>query len=406
MSSVEKDIDKQLALIAKGTEEILPENSLRKKLLKSIEKNKPLVVKAGFDPTAPDLHLGHTVLIQKMRDFQNLGHQVVFLIGDYTAKIGDPTGRNEARKVPTDEEIQENLKTYQRQVFKILDEEKTKVVFNRECFSKFTAADLISLASKFTFSQLLQRDDFTKRFKENLPIHLHEFMYPLVQGYDSVALNADIELGGTDQKFNLLLAREAQKLFGKELQVIITMPILEGLDGEKKMSKSLGNYIGIDEDPREIFGKIMSIPDDLMYKYYLLLTDRGQDEVDAIKKKVKKGELHPKEAKTILGKEIVARYHSEEEAIKSAEEFNAVFKDKGLPDDMPEAIVSAANSERLVNIAAQSFNDTTSNIRRLIKQQAVSIDGNKVSDENLEMTTSGEFIAKFGKRRFLKIVVT
>ncbi len=402
----EKEVNRQVEIIKQGSEEIIPEEQLKAKLRVSLERQVPLRIKAGFDPTAPDLHLGHTVLLQKLRDFQQLGHQVLFLIGDFTAKIGDPTGRNEARQVPTDEEIAENFRSYTTQVFKVLEKEKTTIVFNSEWFGKMSAADMLTLASRSTLSQILQREDFTKRHKSNAPIFLHEFLYPLVQGYDSVALQADIEVGGTDQKFNLLMGREMQKGYHQPEQIILTMPLLEGTDGEKKMSKSLGNYIGIAETPQEIFGKLMSLSDEMMMKYFLLLTDRRSGEINSMKEQIKTGALHPKSAKMLLAREIVSRYHSEAEAEEASRQFDALFRDKGVPDDMPEARVSLNDEKRLVNIVAENLKDSTSAIRRLVKQGGLQCNAEKVKDPNTVLTETGEYIIKAGKKRFLKIIVS
>ncbi|MFH0925061.1 MAG: tyrosine--tRNA ligase [bacterium] len=396
----------QLTIIEKGIKEIILKDDLKKKLERSITLKHPLKIKAGFDPTAPDLHLGHTVLIQKLKQFQDLGHEVFFLIGDFTGIIGDPTGKSEARKSLRKEEVLENAKTYQRQIFKILDPEKTKIVFNSEWMEKLSASDLIKLSAHYTVARMLERDDFQKRYTQNLPISIHEFLYPLIQGYDSVMLKADVELGGTDQKFNLLVGRELQRDFGQEPQVIITMPILEGLDGVQKMSKSLGNYIGINEPPNDMYGKLMSISDDLMIKYYTLLTDKSVEEIENMKKNLASGDLHPKEAKMKLAYTIAKQYHGEEEAKRAQEEFDQIFKMKQLPTDI---LVYKVDKESGSIWIVKLLNDaglvsSNGEARRLIQQGAISVDGTKISDPNYELRLEKEVIIKAGKRKFVKIV--
>src|SRR6185369_6317234 len=326
----------QMAVIKRGAVEILIEKELVEKLEKSVKTGVPLKVKAGFDPTAPDLHLGHTVLLHKLRQFQKLGHEVNFLIGDFTGMIGDPTGKSETRKVLTREDVLKNAETYKEQVFKILDPELTKVVFNSEWLGELTASDMIGLASKYTVARMLEREDFNNRFSNQLPISIHEFMYPLVQGYDSVALHADVDLGGTDQKFNLLVGRELQREWGQAPQTVITMPLLEGLDGVNKMSKSLGNYIGINEPADEIYGKVMSITDQLILRYYELLSDLSLAEIESLKQGLKDGGVHPMAAKKALGRELVARYHGEPAAVQAEENFVSRFRDNQTPEEMPE----------------------------------------------------------------------
>jgi tyrosyl-tRNA synthetase len=397
-----KTLEKQLEIIKRGTAEIIGEEGLIEKL----KKKDTLFVKAGFDPTAPDLHLGHTVLLWKLRDFQELGHKVYFLIGDFTAMIGDPTGKSETRPPLTKEEVLENAKTYAEQVFKILDPEKTIVVFNSEWLSEMTAADLIKLTSKYTVARMLERDDFEKRFKEGRAIHIHEFIYPLLQGYDSVVLKADVELGGTDQKFNLLVGRHLQREFGQEEQVCIMMPILEGLDGVQKMSKSLGNYIGILEPPEEQFGKVMRISDELMWRYYRLVTRVPEEEINEMERLVKEGKFHPMEAKKKLAEIIVKTFHGEEAAKRAREHFERVFSKRELPEEIPEPTISIPKSPiwlpRLLKEAG--LTKSTSEARRLIKGGGVKVNGEKVVDENLEIDVlSGEFILQVGKRRFAKI---
>ncbi|WP_027389004.1 tyrosine--tRNA ligase [Chrysiogenes arsenatis] len=396
-------IDEQLALMKRGCAELINEAELREKL----KKNRPMIVKAGFDPTAPDLHLGHTVLIQKLRHFQQLGHHVHFLIGDFTGMIGDPTGKNETRKPLTREDVLRNAETYKEQIFKILDREKTTVVFNSEWLTKLDIYSFMELAGKTTVARMLERDDFQNRYKSGSEISIVEFFYPLFQGYDSVAMKADIELGGTDQKFNLLMGRVLQKRYGQEEQCVLTMPILEGTDGVQKMSKSLGNYIGINEAPDAMFGKIMSISDDLMFRYYELLSDRTLDEIADMRQKMASGELHPKHIKMALGSELVDRYHGAGAGADAASNFDKVFANKENPDEMPEFDFSLAQEDRRLSafIASIAFAKSNGEARRLIGQAGVSLDGETVSDENYEFTTAGTFVLKVGKRRFARITV-
>ncbi|KAA0257740.1 tyrosine--tRNA ligase [Deferribacter autotrophicus] len=394
-------VEEQLKLIRRGTEEIIVEDELKKKLERAVKENRPLRVKAGFDPTAPDLHLGHTVLIQKLKHFQDLGHRVIFLIGDFTGMIGDPTGKSETRKALTREEVLKNAETYKEQVFKILDPDKTEIAFNSSWMDKMTSYDMIKLASKYTVARMLERDDFSKRYAANKPISIHEFLYPLVQGYDSVALKADVELGGTDQKFNLLVGRELQRDYGQEPQIAITMPILEGLDGVQKMSKSLGNYVGITEDPFTMFSKIMSISDELMFRYYLLLSDKSEDDIEKMKIDIKNGILHPMEAKKQLAAEIVTRFHSAEDAKNAREKFEALFSKKEIPDDLPEFTLQ--KGMKLIDIIKEvKFAASNSEIRRLASQGAIYIDGARVEDIYKEIKED-EFILKVGKKKFARI---
>ncbi|MFB3072421.1 MAG: tyrosine--tRNA ligase, partial [bacterium] len=330
-----RPVDEQLELIRQGVEEILTEVELADRLKEAVESGRPLRVKAGFDPTAPDLHIGHTVLIQKLRHFQLLGHEVIFLIGDFTGMIGDPSGTSETRSSLSREEVEANAETYRKQMFKILDPELTVVDFNSRWMRSMDAEGLIQLAMRYTVHRMIERDDFSRRFTDHRPIAIHEFLYPLIQGYDSVALKADVELGGTDQKFNLLVGRDLQRAYGQPPQIVITMPLLEGTDGVQKMSKSLGNYIGIDEPPREIFGKLMSVSDDLMWRYFELLSDRSRSEVLSWKEQCQAGQMNPRNAKVALAEEIVARFHSEQAARRAAEEFDLVFREGGLPDEIP-----------------------------------------------------------------------
>ncbi|BAU23064.1 tyrosyl-tRNA synthetase [Caldimicrobium thiodismutans] len=401
---MEKELKKALELIKRGIVDLIEEEELIKKLKRSYQEGRPLRIKAGFDPTAPDLHLGHTVLLRKLKHFQDLGHEVCFLIGDFTAMIGDPTGRSETRPALTKEQVLENAKTYKEQVFKILDPLKTRVVFNSEWFSRMTAEDIIRLCAKYTVARILEREDFKKRFEGGLPIAVHELIYPLFQAYDSVAIKADIELGGTDQLFNLLIGRDIQREYGQEPQVIITLPLLEGLDGVQKMSKSLGNYVGIMEPPQEMFGKLMSIPDSLMWKYYELLTDLSLEEIQEMKRAVEEGSFHPKEAKKRLARTIVAQYHSEALAQKAEEEFERIFSKRELPEKV-EAFEVPAGKLYLPRIFKElGITSSTSEARRLISQKAVDINKNPVTTEELELTP-GEYILKIGKKRFIKFVV-
>ena len=398
-------ISEKLEILKRGVEEIIPEKGLEKKL----SKNKPLIVKAGFDPTAPDLHLGHTVLINKLKQFQDLGHIVIFLIGDFTGMIGDPSGVSETRPILTLEQLKKNSKTYQEQIFKILDKKKTKIEFNSSWFKKMTSADLISLSSKMTVARMLERDDFNNRYKGNKPISIHEFIYPLVQGYDSYELKSDIELGGTDQKFNLLVGRDIQKSFGMEEQIIMTLPILEGTDGVKKMSKSLNNYIGLREDPNHMFGKIMSISDDLMWRYFDLLSFKTSEEIREIKKKTEKG-LNPMEAKKMLSTEIVARFHGEEEAVSADKEFTNRFSKGNNPKEIKVVTLKTKSSEiSLVDLLSREdfgknkLCKSKSEARRMISQGAVKIDGNKILNDAILVPNPSENVYQVGKLKHLKI---
>lgn len=395
------DIDAQLALIKRGCAELIDETELRKK----IARGKPLRIKVGFDPTAPDLHLGHTVVIQKMRHFQELGHHVVFLIGDFTGRIGDPSGRNDTRPPLTEEQVMANAETYKRQVFKILDPEKTEVAFNSKWLGSMNASDFIRLASHYTVARMLERDDFEKRYKGNIPISIHEFLYPLAQGYDSVSLKTDVEMGGTDQKFNLLVGRHLQGQYGLEPQCVLTMPLLEGLDGIKKMSKSLGNYIGIDEPPSQIFGKTMSLSDDLMWRYFELLSDKTLDEIATLKAAVQSGEKHPKLVKEELASELTARYHSVDKAEEARQEFNAVFAGGGVPDDAPKySCMEGDTSTPVAFLADSGLTASRGEARRLISQKALSIDEALCMDGAAPLA-KGEYIIKLGKKRFLRLTV-
>ncbi|MDD2581372.1 MAG: tyrosine--tRNA ligase [Desulfuromonadaceae bacterium] len=401
-------VAEQMAVIKRGTVEVLIEKELEVKLAKSLSTGVPLVIKAGFDPTAPDLHLGHTVLIQKLRQFQQLGHEVNFLIGDFTGMIGDPTGKSETRKVLTREDVLRNAETYKEQVFKILDPEKTKVVFNSTWLNELGCGGMIGLASKYTVARMLERDDFHKRYTTQQPIAIHEFLYPLIQGYDSVAMKADVELGGTDQKFNLLMGRELQREWGQAPQCVLTMPLLEGLDGVNKMSKSLGNYIGISEPGDEIFGKVMSISDDLMLRYYELLSDMSLAELEVLKRDLNDHSLHPMAAKKRLGREIVCRFHGAGAGEAAEENFVKRFKENEIPEDMPQVSFTMTDGVVLLARAMAEAGLTKSNGegRRAIDGGGVKLNGEKVSDTNLELTATGEYIVQIGKRRFARIVVS
>lgn len=392
--------DEALAIIRRGTDEILLEDELIEKL----KSGKPLRVKAGFDPTAPDLHVGHTVLLNKMRQLQDLGHEVMFLIGDFTGMIGDPSGKNETRPPLTRTEVEENAKTYEKQVFKVLDKDKTKIMFNSEWMNKMTPVDMIKLAATHTVARMLERDDFHKRYTSGQSIAIHEFLYPLIQGYDSVAMRADIELGGTDQKFNLLMGRELQKHEGQKPQVVITMPLLIGLDGVKKMSKSLGNYIGIDEPADQIFGKVMSISDENMWLWFDLLSFRSIAEIQKLRDEVANG-MNPRDAKFLLAEEITARFHDADAGQKARENFIAQFQKGKLPEDMPEISLEVdAEGMSILNIIKNAgLTESSSEASRLIVQGGVRIDGEKVSDKNLHLKPKTTFILQVGKRRFAKV---
>ena len=391
-----------LDLLTRGTEDVIKLEELEKKL----KKGKPLHVKAGFDPTAPDLHLGHTVLINKMAQFQQLGHDVTFLIGDFTGMIGDPTGKNVTRKILTREEVNENAQTYKEQIFKILDKEKTKVAFNSEWMTKLGSGGMIDLASRYTVARMLERDDFSKRFGSQQPIAIHEFMYPLVQGYDSVAMKADVELGGTDQTFNLLMGRSLQSQFGQEQQVVITMPLLEGLDGVQKMSKSLGNYIGIEDAPSDMFGKIMSISDELMWRYFDLLSFKSNAEIEKMKQEMQDGR-NPRDIKFILGVEIVERFHGNQSAQEALQAFKNQFQKGAIPDDIPELEITAENGEIGLPLLLKEAGlcASTSDAMRMIKQNAVSINGEKVTDSKQQIQSGTQAVFQVGKRKFAKIEV-
>jgi tyrosyl-tRNA synthetase len=392
------DIEFQMALIKRGADELLIESELVEK----IKSGRPLRVKAGFDPTAPDLHLGHTVLINKLRHFQELGHHVMFLIGDFTGMIGDPSGKNATRRPCLPEQIADNANTYREQVFKILDPVKTEVCFNSTWFEPIGAAGMIKLAARHTVARMLERDDFAKRYAGGQPIAIHEFLYPLCQGYDSVAMKADIELGGTDQKFNLLVGRELQKHYGQAPQCVLMMPLLEGLDGVNKMSKSLGNYIGIAESPTEIFGKLMSVSDELMWRYYDLLSFRGNEEIARFKREVGDGR-NPRDIKVLLAQEIVARFHSAQDAGAALAEFEARFQRGVLPDDMPEISVPAGSIMQVLKAAGLTA--STSEAQRMINGGGVRIDGEKVGDGSTALAVGACLVMQVGKRKFARVTI-
>jgi len=393
---------KQLERLKRGADEILVASDFEKK----IASGKKLRIKAGFDPTAPDLHLGHTVLINKLKQFQEAGHHILFLIGDFTGMIGDPTGKSTTRPPLTKEDVAENAKSYTEQVFKILDPEKTEVVFNSEWMSKFNAADLIQLAAKHTVARMLERDDFNKRFTGGQSIAIHEFLYPLIQGYDSVALKADVELGGTDQKFNLLVGRQLQEAYGQAPQVVMTMPILEGLDGVQKMSKSLGNYIGINEDPAEMFGKIMSISDDLMWRYFELLSFKELDEISAWKESCEKGIENPKNIKIRLALELVERFSNAEKAKAAHQEFESRFKHGKLPENIKKVTIKSEADLMIANALKESgLTSSTSESYRMIKQGAVRVGGDKVVDKQQTLKHGNEYLVQVGKRKFARITI-
>ena len=396
------NVEESLALIKRGADELLIEAELAEKL----KSGRPLRIKAGFDPTAPDLHLGHTVLINKLRHFQDLGHHVMFLIGDFTGMIGDPSGKNAARPPLSREQVLQNAETYQKQVFKILDAEKTEICFNSTWIEPLGASGMIRLAAQHTVARMLERDDFSKRYRGGQPIAIHEFLYPLCQGYDSVAMKADVELGGTDQKFNLLVGRELQKHYGQAPQCVLMMPLLEGLDGVNKMSKSLGNYVGIDEPPREIFGKLMSVSDELMWRYYDLLSFRGVGEVAALKKEVADGR-NPRDAKVMLGQEIVARFHGEAAAVDALADFEARFRQGAIPDDIAEFSLDAVSGGLAVAqvLRQAGLTDSTSEALRMIAQGAVKVGGEKIEDKNLVFPVGAVFVLQVGKRKFARISI-
>ncbi|MBI3015355.1 MAG: tyrosine--tRNA ligase [Candidatus Tectomicrobia bacterium] len=398
--------EEQLRFLKRGAVEIIQEEELLEKLRCSRQSGEPLRVKLGMDPTAPDLHSGHTVVLQKLKHFQTLGHQVIFLIGDFTGMIGDPSGKSETRPPLSPEEIQANAKTYQDQIFKILDSQKTRIELNSRWLGNLSARDLILMSARFTVAQMLEREDFHTRYTGQLPIAIHEFLYPLLQAYDSVSLKADVELGGTDQKFNLLMGRDLQRAFEQPAQVIITMPILEGIDGVQKMSKSLGNYIGISEPPGEMYGKLMSISDDLMWRYYDLLSDQGMEELHLLKSRVERQEVNPRDIKADLAAEIVSRFHGAEAAATARDNFDRLFRYREVPAEVPELRLLWDGDKmwlpRLMTKAGLA--SSTSEAIRLIEQGGVSLDGEKVREANLELLPGKSYLLRVGKRRFLRVI--
>ncbi|MCP4637035.1 MAG: tyrosine--tRNA ligase [Methyloversatilis sp.] len=396
------EVDKALALIKRGVEELLPEADLTEKL----KTGRPLRIKAGFDPTAPDLHLGHTVLLNKLKHFQDLGHEILFLIGDFTGAIGDPSGKNVTRPPLSREQVLENAETYRAQVSKILDASRMQVVFNSAWMNELGADGMIRLASRHTVARMLERDDFAKRFSGNQPIAIHEFLYPLCQGYDSVALKADVELGGTDQRFNLLMGRELQKQYGQPQQVVLMMPLLEGLDGVNKMSKSLGNYIGVSEPANEIFGKVMSVSDDLMWRYYDLLSFRSTEEIAAFRQDIAGGR-NPRDVKVLLAQELVGRFHGQAAAEAALADFESRFRQGGIPEDLQDTVLDTAGAGIAIAQAlkAAGLTGTTSEALRMIDQGGVRLDGDKISDRGLVLAAGMSVVAQVGKRKFARLVV-
>ncbi len=403
-----KSVDEQLAYLKKGTAEIIREDELKTKLAESLKTGKPLRVYLGVDPTAPDLHLGHTVVLRKLKHFQDMGHTAVFLIGDFSAMIGDPTGVSETRPPLTREQVDANAKTYLEQVFKILDRDKTEVRYNSEWLGKMSAGDVVRLCSHYRLARMLEREDFRSRLDQGHPISVHELLYPLLTAIDAVNLKSDVELGATEQKFNLLVHREIQREYGLPGQVILTMPILVGLDGQRKMSKSLGNYIGITEAPDQIFGKMMSIPDELMWSYYELLTDRTPDQIAALKKDVSGGKMHPMDAKMQLAQEVIAPFHGQEAARKAADSFQRVFRDRQAPEEAPTKRLAVDGTKKLTALLAElQLVESKSEAERLIKQGGVEIDGARVDDprKDIDLSKPGEFLLRAGKKKFVKVVV-
>ena len=398
-------LNEQMDLIRRGTVEIIPEDELVIKIKKSQESGKPLNIKLGCDPTRPDLHLGHSVVLRKLAQFQKLGHTAILIIGDFTAMIGDPSGRNSTRPPLTAEETRENAKSYIEQASKILDKEKTKIVFNSEWLGKMSFEDVIKLSSRYTVARMLERDDFTKRFKTGVPISMHEILYPLAQAMDSVAIESDVELGGTDQKFNLLVGRDIQREYGKEPQVIITMPLLVGTDGTEKMSKSYDNYIGISDTPQDIFGKTLSIPDSLIYNYYELATDVSKEDLSQVKSDLENHEVNPRNVKRSLALKLAEMYHSHEAAVQAQEEFDNIFINKGIPDDIPEFIVSINEISISDLIVDSGCAPSKAEAKRLIKQGGVTLDGEKISDPSANIEIKNGQILKVGKRKFVKLVL-
>lgn len=398
------NLDDQIKIILKGVDDIIDEKDLREKLVKADKEGRQLVVKLGLDPSAPDIHLGHTVVLRKMKQLQDLGHKVIIIIGDFTGKIGDPTGKSQARKALTTEQVLENAKTYEEQIFKVLDKEKTEVRFNSEWLAKLNFEDVVKLAATITVARMLEREDFKKRYESHTPISVHEFFYPLMQGYDSVAINADIELGGTDQRFNLLMGRALQKEFGQESQIVIMMPLIEGLDGVNKMSKSLGNYIGVDEEAGIMYQKAMEIPDELIVKYYNLVTDVHPDVVNKIEQDLKEDRVNPRNVKMELAKEIVRLYHGEERANFAQERFKSVFQKGQIPVDILTVEADAQGFDLAEIVVANKLAPSKSELRRLVKQGGVKVNEEKVADLQ-EVVAEGELVVQIGKKKFIKIIV-
>ncbi|MGO0938993.1 tyrosine--tRNA ligase [Clostridioides difficile] len=397
-----KSIDEQMRIIMKGVDDLIDEKELREKLIKSEKEGKPMIVKLGLDPSAPDIHLGHTVVLRKMKQLQDLGHQIVIIIGDFTGKIGDPTGKSKARKALTTEQVLANAKTYEEQIFKVLDKEKTIVRFNSEWLAKLNFEDVIKLAATITVARMLEREDFKKRYEGQMPISVHEFFYPLMQAYDSIALEADIELGGTDQRFNLLMGRSLQREFGMESQIVIMMPLIEGLDGKEKMSKSLGNYIGIDEEAGIMYQKSMEIPDELIIKYYNLVTDVHPDEVNKIESQFKEGSVNPRDIKMNLAREIVTLYHGEESAKEAEERFKSVFQKGQIPEDIQTIQVKEDGFDLIEVLVSNEIVKSKSEVRRLASQGGVKVNGEKVEDLSTIVKES-ELVVQIGKKKFVKI---
>jgi tyrosyl-tRNA synthetase len=404
----QQEVERQMELISRGAVEIIPEEEMRQKVMTSVVTGEPLRVKLGMDPSAPDLHVGHTVVLQKLRQFQELGHEVQLIIGDFTGRIGDPTGKSETRKQLSEEDVRRHAETYKKQIYKVLDPEKTKVYYNSEWLAPMTFADVVSLSAKVTVARMLERDDFTKRYQGGLPISIHEFFYPLMQGMDSVALKTDVELGGTDQKFNLLMGRTLQKEYGTEPQVAITMPLIEGLDGVQKMSKSLGNYIGIDEEPNEIYGKSMSVPDELILKYFGLATDMAGEEVIRLEKGLRDGSVHPRDAKMSLSHTLVRMYHGREAADAAQQHFVTVFQQKALPEDIEDYIVPEGELEEgkmtlIKLLTLLGFAASNAEARRSIQQGAVKWNGEKCSDTHGKIVPQDGDVVQVGKRKFARL---
>ena len=402
------EINEQLKILKRGVSDLISEDELKDKLIEAEKEDRPLKVKLGLDPSAPDIHLGHTVVLRKLKQFQDLGHEVYLIIGDFTGMIGDPTGKSETRNQLTREEVLENARTYEEQFSRVLDPEKTNVVFNGEWLNEMDFADVLELSAHYTVARMLERDDFSKRYNSGKAIGIHEFFYPLMQGYDSVAIEADVELGGTDQRFNLLVGRKLQQEYDQEPQVILMMPLLEGLDGVNKMSKSLDNYIGVDDEPADMFGKVMSIPDDMIVRYFELLTEISMERLNEIKEKMSRDDFNPMELKKELAAEIVEEQHGEEAAVKARKEFESVFSKGNLPEDIPVIEIEETDLEEgelwiVKLVAATGLVDSNSQARRMIKQGAVKIDGEKYEKINLDIEVEDEMIIQIGKRRFAKI---